>query len=117
MTYRWLLGWFWFDPAVGSEQAGNRPALVVSGEVFNQSMTVLTVLPITTRREGRRVYPNEALLAAGEAGLPDESIVLAHQVRTVSKGRLKRTLGYVTDRATQNAVHDAISHHLELYWT
>ena len=55
--------WFPFAPQVGSEQAGNRLALVVSGEVFNRSMTVLTVPPITTRREGRSVYPNEALPA------------------------------------------------------
>ena len=116
MNYRWMIAWFWFDPAIGSEQAGNRPALVVSGEVFNQSMSVLTVLPITTRREGRRVYPNEVLLAAGTGGLPDDSIILAHQIRTVSRGRLKRTVGYISDRETQRAVHDAISHHLELYW-
>lgn len=36
--------------------------------------------------------------------------------RAVSTGRLKRTAGSISDRETQRAVHDAISHHLELYW-
>ncbi len=88
----------------------------MSGESFNQAVDVLTVLPITTRRPDRRVYPNEVLLPAGEAGLPAESIILAHQIRTVSKSRVKRTIGYLTDRETRGLVHDALSFHLELYW-
>ena len=117
MTWQWLVAYIWFDPVVGSERGGNRPALIVSGEAFNQSVDVLTVLPITTRRADRRIYPNEVLLSAGEAGLSAESIVLAHQIRTVSKSRVKRTIGYLTDPERRRAVHDALSLHLELYWS
>jgi len=71
---------------------------------------------VLVRREGRDIYPNEALLAAGEGGLPAESIILAHQIRTVSKQRLKNVLGYITNDETRSAVHDAITNHLELHW-
>ncbi|MGH9339941.1 MAG: type II toxin-antitoxin system PemK/MazF family toxin [Acidobacteriota bacterium] len=44
---------------VGSEQAGTRPVLVISDQDFNQLMPVITVLPLTSRKPGRKIYPNE----------------------------------------------------------
>lgn len=81
------------DPVQGSEQAGTRPVLVVSRESINQALPVWAVLPMTTLKAGRRVYPTEVLVPAGTAGLPHDSLVLAHQVRTVARSRLVRHCG------------------------
>lgn len=98
----------------GSEQAGARPVLVISNDSFNQVMPVATVLPLTSRKSGRRVYPGEVLIARGEANLPEDSIVLAHQIRTISRKRLKSLHGYVTDAVTREKVVAALKMHLDL---
>ena len=81
---QWSIVSVYLDPSVGREQAGNRPTLVVSDETFNRSMEVITVLPITSRKPARAVYPNEVLLSPEESGLEVESVVMAHQIRTIS---------------------------------
>lgn len=113
--WRWSLVYLYLDPVVRHEEAGNRPALIVSDETFNQLMSVVTVLPVTTRKPGREIYPNEVLLPAGRFGLDEASIVLAHQIRTVSKDRIKRRAGMITDEATQEACLEAVRVHLGMY--
>ena len=49
---------------------------------------VAAALPLTTWRDGRRVYPTEVLLDAGVGSLPTASLGLGHRVRTVSAERL-----------------------------
>ena len=101
------------DPAEGSEQRGVRPVLAISAEDFNSVMPNLTILPLTSRKEGRRVYPNEVLLRKGTAGLGADSIVLCHQIRTISKTRLERSLGAITALETRRAVLSALRCHLD----
>lgn len=96
------------DPVVGSEQGKRRPVLVVSDDALNTVLRVVNVLPITTRKPGRRVYPNEVLLPVDEAGLPNESIVLCHQIRTLDKQRLIKEYGKLTDFSQQEAVYEAL---------
>ncbi|MEW6034279.1 MAG: type II toxin-antitoxin system PemK/MazF family toxin [Chloroflexota bacterium] len=100
------------DPVAGAEQKGTRPVLIVSNEEFNQAMPNVTVLPLTSTK--RRLYPCEVLLPAGKAGQPLESIVMAHQIRTISKQRLERLLGYLDDTQLQHEVHRAIKEHLDM---
>ena len=59
--FRWGVFDAHLGAGVGSEQRGRRPVLVVSDEDFNLVMPVVTVLPITSRKSGRRIYPNEVL--------------------------------------------------------
>jgi mRNA interferase MazF len=75
--------WANLDPTVGREQAGHRPVLVISNDIENQ-MDIVTVIPVTSRKKGRRIYPNEVLFHLNEK----EAILLCHQVRTLSKKRL-----------------------------
>ena len=102
------------DPVVGSEQAGRRPVLVVSREGINAALPVVTVVPLTGRKPGRRVYPNETLLPAGTAGLDRDSIAMAHQVRALAKERLGRRLGTLEDPELRAAVRRALRVHLDL---
>jgi mRNA interferase MazF len=97
------------NPAAGSEQQGIRPVLIVSNEEFNQAMPNVTVLPLTSTR--RRLYPSEILLPAGKGGQPLRSIILTHQVRTISKDRLGKTLGYLEDAGLRREVLAAIAEH------
>ncbi|OGL43480.1 MAG: MazF family transcriptional regulator, partial [Candidatus Schekmanbacteria bacterium RBG_16_38_10] len=85
MNYKWGIFIADLNPVQGSEQKGTRPVIVVSDEDFNRLMPVVTILPITSLKKGRRVYPNEVLLKQGIGGLAQDSIILAHQIRTVSK--------------------------------
>ncbi len=114
MRYQWGVFYAELDPAVRSEQAGRRPVVVVSREVSNQLLPVVTVLPVTSRKAGRRVYPNEAALASGVGGLTSESLVLAHQIRTLSKLRLTTAAGHVTAEADRLTILSALRFHLDL---
>ena len=100
------------NPVIGSEQKRKRPVLVVSNEDFNQLMPVVTVLPITSLKKGRKIYPNEVLIGKGVAGLSVDSLVLAHQIRTISKIRLIRPLGTAAEPDLQFAIEEAIRIHL-----
>jgi mRNA interferase MazF len=80
------------DPAEGSEQGGTRPVLVVSNDVLNEALPVLTVAAVTSRKADR-VYPTEVLMQPPDGGLRAPSKVLLYQLRTVSKDRVGSKLG------------------------
>ena len=102
------------DPTHGSEQSGVRPVLVVSREVINQRLPIVAVLPMTTAKPGRRVYSTEVLLPAGAAGQPEDSIVMAHQVRTLSVRRLGQPYCELADEDLRAAVRAALRLYLDL---
>ena len=109
---RWALVEATLDPVEGSEQGGTRPVLVVSNNEFNRAIPNATVLPLTTTQ--RRLYPSEVALHRGVAGQPQDSIVMAHQIRTISQRRLGRQLGLLIDPELRRAVELAITEHLDL---
>lgn len=94
---RWSVWLANLDPVVGSEQGKTRPVLVISDTRLNQMLPVVNVLPVTSRKSNRRVYPNEALLPVGAARLNAESIVLCYQIRTLDKRRLIKAFGSLDD--------------------
>ena len=112
--FQWQIVRVDFDPAEGSEQAGVRPALIVSRESVNAVLPIVSVIPLTPRKPNRRSFPNETSIAAGEGGLPNESMALAFQIRTISKTRLLGSCGNVTDEATRENVREALRIHLDL---
>lgn len=114
MAYKWTIFIANMNPAAGSEQKGTRPVIVVSDESFNSVMPVVTVLPITSLKEGRKVYPNEVLLKRGQAGVMQDSIILAHQIRTIAKERLLNKVGSLDDAGVREKVGDALKIHLNL---
>jgi mRNA interferase MazF len=109
---RWAVIEANLEPAIGSEQRGQRPALVVSNEDFNQITDNITVLPLTSTK--RRRYPSEIILPKGKAGQPLDSIIMAQHIRTISKQRVKVIFGYLHDSEIQHQVCEAIREHLEL---
>jgi mRNA interferase MazF len=98
---RWSVWQANLDPVVGSEQGKTRPVLVISETALNDILPVINVLPLTSRKPGRRVYPNESLLPTGAAGLMVDSLVLCYQIRTLDKQRLSRAYGRLDDAIRQ----------------
>ena len=64
--FQWRLFRAKLDPVVGGEEARERPVLVVSHEAVNGALPIVTVLPLTTLKPGRHIYPSEVLLKASD---------------------------------------------------
>lgn len=110
---RWDVWLANLDPVSGSEQGKTRPVLILSISKLNGVLPVVNVLPITSRKAGRkRIYPNEALLPQNTAGLPNESIVQCYQIRTLDKQRLIRRYVALTDKILQDQVIAALAFQL-----
>ena len=69
--------WLNFNPQSGHEQAGRRPALVLSPEEYNRKTGLAIFCPITSQVKG---YPFEVKLPAD---LPVNGVVLADQVKSL----------------------------------
>lgn len=68
--------WLTFDPQTGHEQAGRRPALVLSPAAYNRRVSLALVCPITNQAKG---YPFEVALPEGS---PISGVVLADHVKS-----------------------------------
>jgi mRNA interferase MazF len=88
--------WVDLDPTVGREQAGRRPALVVSVDAFNASPRgLVTIPPLSGTIRG---LPTHVEVHPPEGGLARPSAIMVEQVRTISKHRLAGRLGSVDAR-------------------
>lgn len=67
--------WLQFDPQAGHEQAGHRPALVISPTAYNGKTGLMLCCPMTTQIKG---YPFEVLIAGSRPGA-----ALADQVKSL----------------------------------
>jgi mRNA interferase MazF len=114
VKYRWNIYWVQLDPVVGSEQAGVRPVIVISSEVANQKLPIVTVLPLTSVRSSGNVYSTEVFLKKDMSGLSKDSIVMAHQIRTISKKRLGEQCGNVSSLELQRRIQTAVRKYLAL---
>ena len=76
------------NPTIGREQRGKRPVLIISNN-YENFLDIVTILPITSLKQNRRIYPNELLL---RYELEKPSILLCQQIRTISKQRLLKKL-------------------------
>ncbi len=88
--------WAALDPTQGSEQKGTRPVVIVSRDAINEYSPVVIVVPVTSREHKTTIYPSQVVLKSGEGGLAKDSVVLAEQVRAMSKKRLTGQLGRVS---------------------
>ena len=69
--------WLAFNPQAGHEQAGHRPALVLSPEAYNSKVGLALFCPVTSQVKG---YPFEVHLPEGH---PVSGVVLADQVKSL----------------------------------
>lgn len=85
------------EPVEGSEQGGTRPVIIVTRDAINAYSPVVLAVPCTTYQTGKRVYPTQVLIQAPDGGLTNDSIAMADQVRVLSKSRLLRLRGMLSD--------------------
>ena len=98
----WLVN---LNPTRGHEQAGIRPGLVVSVDLFKHGPAGLVVLlPLTTQDKG---IPFHVEVNPPEGGLNAKSFIKCEDIRSVAKERLSRKLGDISS-ATMLAVEDRI---------
>ncbi|MEE8523350.1 MAG: endoribonuclease MazF [Thermoanaerobaculia bacterium] len=99
--------WITLQPQAGHEQAGRRPALVVSPLAYNKKVGLALLCPMTRQAKG---YPFEVVLPDG---LPARGVILADQVKSLD-WRARRAEYFCTlDGATTSAVIERIERLLE----
>ena len=74
---RGQLIWLTFNPQAGHEQAGRRPAVVISPAAYNGRVGLALFCPVTSQMKG---YPFEVAIPAG---LPVEGVILCDQVKSL----------------------------------
>ena len=90
------------NPTRGSEQAGFRPVVVISGNLLNRHLPLVIIMPLTTRIKN---YKGNPILIPNEAnGLKNTSEVLVFHIRSISRDRLVRKLGEMQQAELEQAI-------------
>lgn len=94
------------SPVVGSEQGGIRPVLIIQNDVGNKYSPTVIATAITSQINKAKM-PTHIELDANEYGLSRDSVVLAEQIRTIDKRRLKEKIGHL-DGELMTKVNEAL---------
>lgn len=90
-------GEIWYaslNPTKGSEQAGHRPVVIVSGNVVNSYLNIVIAMPLTTKVKN---YKGNIVLQPNKInGLAQASEVLIFHIRSLSQDRLENKVGSIT---------------------
>jgi mRNA interferase MazF len=106
----WLVN---FNPSIGTEIQKTRPAIIISGTIFNQRRKV-TVLPITSSHPDSRLLPIVVPIKPNDTnGLNTDSFIICVDPMTFDKQRLVRQLG-ILDVETLRQVQSILYFYLEL---
>ena len=101
------------NPVIGSEQGGIRPVLIVQNDIGNQYSPTTIILAITSQINKAKL-PTHVELKAKDYGLERDSVILAEQVRTIDKSRLKQRIA-VLKQETMQRVDQALAISLGLH--
>lgn len=104
----WLVD---LNPTRGHEQAGVRPALVLSANLFNQGPAgLVVVLPITSTE---RQVPLHVAIDPPEGGVRQRSFVKCEDIRSIAVERMRERWGSVSP-GSMNVVEDRLRILLEI---
>ena len=81
------------NPTKGREQRGRRPVLVVSVDAINSQPLVVAVVVGTDAKNVPRDYPVNVRLSAEETGLPQDTVFLCFQIRSLDASRFQDNKG------------------------
>ena len=91
---------------IGSEQGGVRPVLIIQNDVGNKFSPTVIAAAITSQTSKNKL-PTHINIDSKEYGLMKNSVILAEQIRTIDKSRLKEKIGQV-DETIMGQVNNAL---------
>lgn len=95
------------SPVVGSEQGGVRPVLIIQNDLGNKYSPTVIAAAITSQT-GKTKLPTHIEIESSSCGLKSNSVVLAEQIRTIDKSRLKEKIGHIDDNSIIDKVNSAL---------
>ena len=94
------------SPVVGSEQGGVRPVLIIQNDIGNKDSPTVIIAAVTSQINKAKL-PTHIEISGDEYGLNKDSVILAEQVRTIDKKRLKEKIGHL-DENLMEKVNEAL---------
>ncbi|MEG3895840.1 MULTISPECIES: type II toxin-antitoxin system PemK/MazF family toxin [unclassified Microcoleus] len=85
--------WIELDEPSGSEPGYLHPHVIIQNNLFNRSRINTVVVCVLTSNLRRANSPGNVLLEAGEADLPEQSVVNVSQILTINKSQLGEKIG------------------------
>lgn len=105
--------WVALDPARGAEIPKTRPCVVVSRKIANEISRTVTVVPLSSMKGRAAERLIQPILRAEESHLSKNSRALCDQIRTIDKGRIRRTVG-ILDGEVMRRIDGGLILHLNL---
>jgi mRNA interferase MazF len=99
-------GEIWYanlNPTQGSEQAGHRPIVIISGNLLNTHLEIVICCPLTTKIKNFK--GNVVLTPNANNNLEHSSEVLTFHVRSISKNRLTKKIGMISKAELQSTLN------------
>ncbi|MDY6806883.1 MAG: type II toxin-antitoxin system PemK/MazF family toxin [Cyanobacteriota bacterium] len=84
------------SPAIGTEQAGTRPAVIVQIDRANKASPHTIIAPFTSKIR-QVLLPSHVFVPAAVGGLSLDSVILCEQVRVIDKSRIVKAIGHLDD--------------------
>ena len=95
------------SPVVGSEQGGIRPVLIIQNNLGNKYSPTVIAAAITSQTNKTKL-PTHIEIGSNNDELKNNSVVLAEQIRTIDKSRLKEKIGHIDDKNIINKINNAL---------
>ena len=95
------------SPVIGSEQGGIRPVLIIQNDLGNKYSPTVIAAAITSQTNKTKL-PTHIELGKDTEGLKSNSVILAEQIRTIDKSRLKEKIGHINDSKVINQINNAL---------
>lgn len=90
--------------AVGSEQSGTRPVLIVQNNIGNQFSNTTIVIPMSSKIKNFFQKTHTLIKSSVDTGLKTDSILLGEQIRVISNQRIIKKIGTVTDENERDEI-------------
>lgn len=90
--------------AVGSEQGGIRPVLIIQNNKGNLYSTTTIVMPFSTQIKNLKQPTHTLIKKSAGTGLKKDSILLGEQVRAISNQRIIKKIGIVTNEKERKEI-------------
>ncbi len=95
------------SPVVGSEQGGIRPVVIIQNDLGNKYSPTVIAAAITSQTSKTKL-PTHIDVDGKTSGLKSDSVILAEQIRTIDKSRLKEKIGHIEDEKVINQINNAL---------